>query len=160
MYTHTVIDDVHQARECFNLSIGVDVPLPVVLESTLESGFICENKKPLYTFSCSVYAPDLIWYLNDEIVTAFLPFDRVGNTFSVSYPASAPSYTITAILTQQASVYFGGNNLPLTTSTLIVQQFNESQITVIPFTVSCHAHCVDENRTEICQRKHFNVAGR
>ena len=158
---HSVIDDVHQARECFNLSIGADAPLPVVLDSTIGSGFVCKNIKALYTFSCSVHAPDLIWYFNDEIVAAFLPFDRVGDTFVVTYPASAPTYIITMTLIQTAStISFEGYNLPLTTSTLTVQPFNESHIEVIPFTVSCQAHCMDENRTEVCQRKHFYIAGR
>ena len=113
----------------------------------------------MYTFSCQVYAFDLIWYLNNERVTGFLPFDNVGATFTALYPRSAPAYNITAILTQMSSVLVGGSTLRRVTSTLIVQPFNESQIEVIPFTVSCQAHCEDENYTEVCQNRQVNVAG-
>ena len=134
-------------------------PLPVVLGSTVESGFICKNTKPLFIFSCNVYAFDLVWYINSEIVTAFLPFDAVGATFRSSYPSLAPIYNITTTLTQQTSVSVGGRRLRLATSTLIVQPFNESQIETIPFTVSCQAHCENENFTEVCQSRLVNVAG-
>ena len=142
------------AQGCFNLQSQADTvtpPLPVLLESTIISGYICRNTKPLYTFSCRVYASDLIWYLNNERVTAFLLFDSSGITFTTSYPPSAPAYyNITTILTQASSVLGGGSRLPLVTSTLIVQPFNESQVEAIPFTVSCQAHCEDRNYTEVC----------
>ena len=157
---HTVIDDEHAARSCFNLQSQADTPpLPVVLDSTIKSGYICRDTKPLYTFSCRVYAYDLIWYVDNERVSAFLPFDPIGATFTISYPASTPAYNITTILTQLSSVLVGGSRLPLVTSTLIMQPFNDSQIEAIPFTVSCQAHCEDRNFTEVCQSRHVNVAG-
>ena len=135
-------------------------PLPVVLESTTENGFICKNKSStLYSFSCKAHASDLVWYFNNKIVTAFLPFDAVGTIFRSSYPALAPIYSITTILTEQISMSFGGYQLPRATSILTVQPFNESQNEAISFTVSCQAHCEDENYTEICQSRQVNVAG-
>jgi hypothetical protein len=132
-----------------------------VLQSTIESaGFICKNKMSLYSFSCNAHASDLVWYFNNEIVTAFLPFDTVGTIFRSFYPALSPIYIITTILTEQTSMSFGGYRLPLATSTLTVQPFNESQSeAIISFTVSCQAHCEDENYTEVCQSRQVNVAG-
>ena len=101
----------------------------------------------------------MVWYINNEIVTAFLPFDTVGTIFWSSYPSLAPIYTITTILTEQTSMSFGGYRLPAVSSTLTIQSFNESQNEVISFTVSCQAHCEDENYTEVCQSRQMNVAG-
>ena len=162
---HSVIDDEQQARRCLNLQtnqtdLTTQVPLPVVLKSTIEDGgFICKNKLSFYSFSCSVYGSDLVWYFNNEIVTAFLPFDSVGTIFRRSYPALAPIYTITTILTEQASMSFEGYMLQLVTSILTVQLLNENQAEPIPFTVSCQAHCEDTNFTEICQSKRVKIAG-
>lgn len=92
-------------------------------------------------------------------MTAFLPFDTVGTIFRSSYPALAPVYTLTTILTEQISMSFEGYQLPLATSILTVQPFNESQNKAISFTVSCQAHCEDENYTEVCQSRRVNIAG-
>lgn len=162
----SVIDDEQQARKCLNLQTNETdlltpaVPLPVVLKSTIENGFICKNKISLYSFSCSVYTSDLVWYFNNEIVTAFLPFDNVGALFRRSYPAMAPIYTITTILIERAPMSFEGYMLQLVTSILTVQPLNENpQAEPIPFTISCQAHCEDKNFTEICQSKLVKIAG-
>ena len=162
---HTVIEDEYQAVECLNLSaIYTDggrgtVPLPIVLDSTIERGFICENVKALYAFSCSIYTYDLIWHINDQILAVLFPSDSIGTVFSRSFPVSAPAYNLTVILSQRSSMFIGEYSLPLTTSILIVQPFNESENEAIPFTVTCQSHCRDKNSTTVCQRKHFNVAG-
>ena len=162
-YIHSDIDDEHQARRCYNLANRTDLaplPLPVVLESSCENGFICKNiSSTLYGFSCKAYASDMVWYINNEIMTAFLPFDTVGTIFQSSYPALSPVYSITTILTEQTSMSFGGYLLPFLTSTLMVQPFNRSQTEAISFTVSCQAHCEEENHTEVCQSRQVNVAG-
>ena len=90
-------------------------------------------------------------------MTAFLPNDMAGDKVSKSYPEAAPVYNITVVLTQR---FVSKYNVPFSTSTLIVQPFNDSEIEVIPFTVSCQVHCLGENITEACQRKHFNIASR
>ena len=163
---HSVIDDERQARRCLNLQtnqtdLTTQVPLPVVLKSTVKDGFICKNKLSFYSFSCSVYGSDLVWYFNNEIVTAFLPFDSVGTIFRRSYPTLAPIYTITTILTEQASMSLGRYTmLQFATSTLTVQLFNESQTeSIVSFTISCQAHCENENVTEICESKQVKIAG-
>jgi hypothetical protein len=132
-----------------------------MLESTSENDFICKNKTSalLYSYSCNIHASDLVWYFNNKIVTAFLPSDTVGTIFWNSYPTLAPVYTITTILMEQGSMSFGGYRLPRATSTLIVQPFNGSQSEAISFTVSCQAHCRDENYTAVCQSRQVNVAG-
>lgn len=131
-----------------------------MLDSTInESGYICRDIKPLYTFSCLVYGSELLWSINSERVIGFLPFDAVGTAFTTLYPHSAPVYNITTILTQFSSVLVGGSWLRLVRSTLVVQPFNESLNEVIPFTVSCQTHCEDENFTEVCQSRQVNVAG-
>ena len=160
---HAVINDNDdsQARECLNVTDTViNPPSPIILESTVEGDFVCEDRPPLYSFSCTLYGYDLIWYLDDEIVTSFLPDDLVGNKFRVyQYPPSAPYYNITAVLTQVSIAAISGYNAPFCVSVLIVQPFNESDIQVLPFTVSCQTHCEDDNRTAICQTKHYDVAG-
>ena len=166
LYTHihTVIDNENEARKCLKLSsFNAGVPLPVILNQSLpeiitkDNNFICENKPPFYTFSCTLYSDDLIWRFNDENVGGFLPNDSVGHHFIVSVPSLAPAYNITAVLTQVVPV--SEYNVPFCVSVLIVQPFNASQPQVMPFTVSCKGHCADDNRTEVCQIKSYKVAG-
>lgn len=160
VYPCSVIGDEEQARRCLNLTnqIGSDSPFPVVLDSSVKNGsFVCGNSKPLYTFSCSIYGTDTIWYFNNVTLTAFLPGDTAGITFKRLYPELAPVYSITVTLTQKVSV--GRYGIPFAVSTLTVQPYNQSQIKVIPFTVSCQTHCGDVNRTEVCQRSNIIVAG-
>ena len=133
-----------------------------MLESTIANDkFICKDKPTLYTFSCTLYGDDLIWYFNREKVTAFLPHDLVGHTFGMSYPPSAPVYNITAMLTLVSNETFSRYNAPYCVSILTVQSFNESQTDapVMPFNVSCRTHCEDERHTEVCQVKIYQVAG-
>ena len=93
-------------------------------------------------------------------VTVFLPFDTTGIAFSRLYPELAPVYSITVTLTQKL-VSVGRYGLPLTVSTMTVQPlFNESEIQVTPFIVSCQTHCGDEIHTRVCQRKSITVAGK
>ena len=164
------IIDEDQARRCFSLANQTDLdapPPPVVLESTTENEFICRDRPSLYSFSCMAYALNMTWYFNNETVAAFNVFDahdHVGDNIfrNYSYPASAPVYTIIAILTEQTlkSLNFGGYWSQLLTSTLIVQPFNGSQTEGISnFTVSCQARCEDENHTEVCQSRQINIAG-
>ena len=134
-----------------------DIKSPIVLESTIKGDFICQNQTPLYAFSCTLYSGDLIWYFNNETVTAFLPGDVVGETVRISYPESAPLYNITAVLTQveTISIY----NTLFCVSILTVQPFNEAESEVIPFTVSCQTFCRDDDRTAACQTRQYKVAG-
>ena len=145
--------------ECLNITIKV--PPPVVLESTIDSeNFICKNKPTLYTFSCIVYGDELIWYFNKKRVTAFFS-DMVGRTFSISYPESAPVYNVTTKLTLVSNETFSQYNVPFYISILTIQSFNKSQADapVVPFNVSCRTHCVNQNHTEVCQVKTYQVAG-
>ena len=124
----------------------------------MEGDFICKDKPLLYSFSCTLYGYDLVWYFDDEIVTAFLPNDM--DRFRVfQYPRSAPTYNITAVLTQVSNATVSRYNAPFCVSVLTVQPFNESEIQILPFTVSCQTHCQDDNGTAVCQTKHYDVAG-
>ena len=142
---------------------SINPPSPVILEATVEDDFICKDKPLLYSFSCTLYGYDLIWYFDDEIVTSFHPNDTVGDRFRIyEYPQSAPDnllYNITAVLTQVSTETVSRYNAPFCVSVLTIQPFNESQIEVLPFTVSCQTHCEDANNTAICQTKHYEVAG-
>lgn len=79
------------------------------------------------------------------------------------YPQSAPNklYNITAVLTQVSNATVSRYNAPFCVSVLTVQPANESQIQILPFTVSCQTHCEDANSTAACQTKRyeFEVAG-
>ena len=94
--------DESEARQCLNVTdTTINPPSPVILEPTVEGDFICKDKPLFYSFSCTLYGKDLIWYFDGVIVKSFLPNDTVGNKFSVfQYPSSAPYYSITAVLTQ------------------------------------------------------------
>ena len=92
-------------------------------------------------------------------MTAFLPDDPIGDKVSKSYPESSPVYNVTAVLTQVSLPGFSRFNLPFCVSILVVQPFNETQATVLPYTVSCQTHCQDHNDTQVCQTKHYEVAG-
>ena len=103
----------------------------------------------------------MLWYFNRERVAAFLTYDALGSTFSMSYPQTAPVYNVTAMLTLISNETYSQYNVPFCVSILTVQSFNESQATapVVPFNVSCRTHCIDEQRTEVCQVKSYQVAG-
>lgn len=152
------INDEDLARQCLNLT-NTNINSPIVLESTIKGDFICQKHTPLYTFSCTLYSGDLIWYFNNETVTAFLPGDQIGDTVRISYPESAPLYNITAVLTQveTISIY----NISFCVSILTVQPYNETdtELEVIPFTVSCQTFCKDDNRSAACQTRRYKVAG-
>ena len=157
-----VINDEYQARECLNITDeSINPPSPVILEATVEDDFICENKPLLYSFSCTLYGNNLIWYFNNEAVAGFLPQDTVGDAFRVYVYESGPDklYNITAILTQVSTASESRYNAPFCVSVLTVQPFNESQIKILPFTVACQTHCEGCNGTNICQTKHYEVAG-
>ena len=159
-----VINDEHQARECLNImNKTINPPSPVILEATIEDKFICETKPLLYSFSCTLYGYDLIWYFNNETVTVFHPNDMTGDKVSKSYPESAPVYNITAVLTQISTETVSRYNAPFCVSILTVQPFNENRIEVMPFTVSCQTHCENGNTTlnstSVCQTEHYEVAG-
>lgn len=159
----TVITSDYQAEECLNLqNSAIKAPPPVLLESTIaREDFICKDKPTLYAFSCTLYGDDLIWHFNREIVTVFLPHDSVGRTVSISYPELEPVYNVTAMLTLVSNETFSRYNVPFCVSILTVQSFNESQtdVPVVPFNVSCRTHCEDEQHTEVCQVKAYQVAG-
>lgn len=152
------INNERLARECLNLTSS-KIKSPIALESTIDGNVLCQSQTPLYAFSCTIYGGDLIWYFNNETVTAFLPFDQVGQAISISYPESSPVYNITAVLTQveRLSVY----NTTFCVSILTVHPFNETQseIEVVPFTVSCQTFCKDDNKSAACQVKRYTVAG-
>ena len=160
MSFYAVIDDEHQTKECLNFSstnINAAFTSPVVLESTIvkENDFICPNQMPLYTFSCTIFSADLIWWFNNTVITAFLGNDPVGRTFTMSYPRTSPVYNITAVLTQVADSMYG---TMLCSSILTVQPFNGTK--VHPFTVSCQTFCRNGDSTPVCQTRHYNVAGK
>ena len=126
----------------------------------MEGDFICKDKPLLYSFSCTLYGLSLIWYFDDETLTSFHPNESEVERFRVfQYPPSAPIYNITAVLTQVSTATVSRYNAPFCVSVLTVQPFNESDIQVLPFTVSCQTHCQDDNETDICQTKHYDVAG-
>ena len=158
---HAVTNDDYQAEECLNLrNSNITVPPPVVLESTIVNDkFVCKDKPTLYTFSCTLYGNDLIWYFNRQRVAAFIPFDVVGLTSNISYPESAPVYNVTAMLTLASNETLSRYNVSFCVSTLVVQSFDESQADapVLPFNVSCSTHCADH--TKVCQIKAYQVAG-
>ena len=159
---HSVIDNDNEAKECLNLTnIDTEVPLPVILNQSQiiieDNDFICDNKPPFYTFSCTLYGDDLIWYFNNERVGGFLPDDPVGHHFIGSFPSSAPVYNVTAVLIRIVPV--SEYNVPFCVSVLIVQPYSKSQLQVMPFNVSCQGHCADDNHTEVCQAKSYKVAG-
>ena len=132
------------------IDVTVNPPSPINLKATVEGDFICKDKPLLYSFSCTLYGYDLIWHFDNEIVTAFLPNDtaQFGNNFRVfQYPLSAPKYNITAVLIQLSTATVSRYNAPLRISVLTVQPFNESEIQVLSFTVSCQTHCQDANQT-------------
>ena len=157
-----MIDNENEARKCLNLTnFNTEVPLPVILNQSLiiteDNGFICDNEPIFYTFSCTLYGDDLIWYFNNERVGGFLPQDPPGESVIRSLPLSAPEYNITAVLTQ--AVPISEYNAPFCVSVLVVQPYSVSQVQVMPFNVTCQGHCADDNRTEVCQVKSYKVAG-
>ena len=104
-----------------------------------------------------MHGDDLIWYINNDRVAAFLPRDVVGDSFTKSYPNSAPVYNITAVLTQYESSRY---NVPYCVSVLILQphNINHNQSQLMPgFNVSCQTHCADQNRSEVCQVKSYKL---
>lgn len=94
-------------------------------------------------------------------MAGFLSNDAVGITFSKPYPQSAPVYNVTAMLTLVSNETYSRYNVPFCVSILTIQSFNESQADapVIPFNVSCRSFCGNEQRTEVCQVKTYQVAG-
>ena len=158
----TVLTDDYQADECLGLSIDIEAPSPVVLESTITNNdFICKDRPTLYTFSCTVYGSELVWHFNRERVGGFQSFDTIGTRFSKPYPQEAPVYNVTAMLTLVSNETFSRYNVSFCVSILTMQSFNESQTDapVIPFNVSCQTFCKNENRTEVCRVKDYQVAG-
>ena len=159
-----VLTDDYQANECLGLPIDDKAPSPVVLESTITNdNFVCKDRPTLYTFSCTVYGSDLIWHFNRERIGGFQSFDGTGAIFSKPYPQAAPGpvYNVTAMLTLVSNRTFSRYNVPFCVSILTIQSFNESQADapVIPFNVSCQTFCENENRTEVCRVKSYQVAG-
>lgn len=165
---HAAFNDNFQPRDCFNLGNNstLDLPVPVNLKSSIKGNdFICQDQTPLYTLHCTVYGRDLLWKFNSETVTVFLPDDRVGrftsNTF-LDNKSEIEVYNVTAVLTHASKIVNEDNNaIPVCVSILTVQPFSISQslFQVIPFTVTCLTHCQDDNQTEVCQSKHYEVAG-
>ena len=84
---------------------------------------------------------------------------HMGRFRIFQYPLSAPYYNITAVLTQVSNATISRYNAPFCVSVLTVQPYNESEIQILPFTVSCQTHCQDANQTAIRQTKHYDVAG-
>ena len=140
----------------------MDPPPPIVLAAADENKrFLCKNELPLETFSCTLFGFDLIWFFNGEKVTAFLPNDPIGDKVSVLYPPSKPIYNLTAVLTQVTQIpALSRFNLPFCVSILIVQPFNESQTEVLPYTVTCQTYCTDDNGSQVCQTKRYEIAGK
>lgn len=138
-------------------------PLPIALETSIaDNPFICKNEMPLYIFHCEVYGNSLLWEINDEEDIVFLPFDEVGRTVVnqlISYNGSSPVYNVSAVLTHISKMSLENVTIPQCVSILTVQSFNASQFEVLPFNVSCQSSCQDENHTQICQTKHYEVAG-
>lgn len=159
MYTVT---SEEQTKKCLLFNTNTTLSSFVALDSTIRGSFICANKVPLYTFSCHVHGHDLLWYFNEVGVATFLYLDRPGLTFHRSYPESGPVYNITTFFGYQNSLdIFGSDRIPLLTSVMTIEPFNENEFTVLPFRVSCHTHCQDINRTayEVCQTKQYEVTG-
>ena len=157
-----VLTDDYQANECLGLLIDDKAPSPVVLESTITNdNFVCKDRPTLYTFSCTVYGSELIWHFNRERIGGFQSFDGIGAIFSKPYPQAAPVYNVTIMLTLVSSETFSRYDVPFCVSILTIQSFNESQTDapVIPFNVSCHTFCNNENRTEVCRVNDYQVAG-
>ena len=147
-----------QARECLNVTdTTIDPPSPVILEASVEGDFICKDKPPHYFFSCTLYGKDLIWYFNNELVplTSFHITHNMSRFRIFQYP---PYYSITVVLTQVSNATISRYNARFFVSMLTVQPYNESDIQVLPFTVSCQTHCPDDSA--ICQTKHYDVAGK
>ena len=137
-------------------------PLPINLTSQIDGDFICNATKPYYAFFCTLYGTDLIWYLNDKRINSFQSGDPIGRLFQTSYPElpEKPLYNITTVLTQLDNTPVNYFNAPLCISTLTVQPFgNDNDFSIIPFSVSCRTHCIDMDRTEICQTENYNIAG-
>ena len=153
-----------QARECLNVTdTTIDPPSPVILDASVEGDFICKDKPLHYFFSCTLYGNDLIWYFNNELVplTSFHNIITPNmSRFSPRIFQYPPYYSITAVLTQVSNATISRYNAPFFVSMLTVQPYNESEIQVSPFTVSCQTHCQDDNETAICQTKHYDVAGK
>ena len=149
-------------RECLSLTEEVvDPPPPIVLTAADENKqFLCKKELPLEAFSCTLYGFDLIWFFNDQEITAFLPNDEIKKV-SISYPSSSPIYNLTAVLTQVTLVpELSRFNLPFCVSILIVQPFNESQTEIEPYSVTCQTHCTGDNGTQVCQMKQYEIAGK
>ena len=70
-------------------------------------------------------------------------------------------YSVTATLTLVSNQTLSRYNVPFCVSILTIQSFDESQTDapVIPFNVSCLTFCENENRTEVCRVKGYQVAG-
>ena len=158
-------DDNQARRECLNLTEAItNTPPPIVLAAANENKkFLCKNELPslvLEAFSCTLYGRDLIWYFNDQRITAFLPGDSVGRTVNTSIPKSSPIYNVTAILTRTTQVpSLSRSNLPFYISVLLVQPYNESQTEFEPYNVTCQTHCTGNNSRAVCQTKQYEVAG-
>ena len=154
----------HQAKECFNLSTSnvTTVPLPIELTSNIRGNFTCNKGKPyVYTFSCTHYGKDLLWYFNEKLVMTFHPGDPVGHYGEITYPEqpAEPLVNVLAVLTQVDNSTVNKYNVSYCASSLIVHPHDVNNVNTIPFNISCHTYCADINTTEVCQVKKYNIAG-
>lgn len=155
LHAHAMLSYRRQIPGCRVFDV---TPLPVVLDSTIESGFICKTVKVLYTFSCSIHTSDLVLQWSASGCLFFLLIKLV--LYSADHFQTQRQPTTSQYYSHKKTLV-GEYGLPLTTSTLIliVQPFNESENEVILFSISCQSHCIDENNTAVCKTKYFNVAG-
>ena len=168
-----MINDIAEARTCLNLpgNSTSTAPLPIVLETTItDDDFICPNQTPFYAFYCVAHGYTLLWSFNGDIVTVFLPLDSVGYFVPFTYyrnvfdSRSEPVYNVTVVLTFISNTIRQENSnnnimIPILASTMIVQPFNASQSQDLPFNVSCQTFCQNESHAQVCQTKHYKVAG-
>jgi hypothetical protein len=157
-----VINEATQARQCLNITDdNRAAPLPINLTSHINGEFLCNNKKPYYTFYCNILGGDLIWFFNNELVHSFQINDPSGLIHQINYPRlpKRPTNILTAALTQVDNTVSGLGS-PFCVSTLTIQPYDDEMFSVLPFNVSCQTHCSDANRTTICQTQHFEVAGK
>ena len=160
-----VISEEDQARTCLNLrdSNVTTAPLPINMTANLPSNFLCNEDEPyVYTFICTHYGRELLWYFNGISVTSFQDGDAPGRIHQITYPESSeskPLLNITAVLIQIDESTTDTYNVPFCVSSLTLHPYDGNNLTVIPFSVSCHTFCADENHTEVCQKEEYNTAG-
>lgn len=127
---------------------------------SINGDYICNATEPYYTFFCTLYGTDLLWYFNEKLISSFLGSDEPSRSYISNYPDSPekPVYNVTTVLTDVDYESVRYYNVPFCISTLTVQPFDHNDFTVIPFSVSCRTHCLDRD-TQICQTKDFKIAG-